>query len=165
MSFVYVVDSATIEPVNGFPTSSTPNTEVDHWFLRPGTRNILVKRVSAGGRVGSQVAISGVAIRMKKWTTTPSAQGTFMAPTPKDGGTQTAKAVSGGSALTGTGGGTGGPIYLGGFVIGAAGPGGWVAKEAGMGMGLEGQANQSIDLWSASPIASLRFDWGVEFEE
>jgi len=165
MPFVYSSQNAQVASgTQGFQTSATANTEVDQFFLKPGTRNIAVNACYTGGKGAGLTAISGIAYRFKKWTTTASSAGTPVTPTPRDPGMQAAKATAGG-ASAGVTSGTGGPTYLGGFVSGAAGPGGWVAPNPDSTMVLEGSATMSIDLFSTSGTASLFFDFVVEHIE
>lgn len=162
MPFVY--GSMTAVVATNFSTSGTPNTEVDHLFVKPGTRNIGILGLYVGGKGAGLTAISGIAYRMKKWTTTSSAAGTAITPTPRDPGAQACKATAAG-ASGGVTSGTGGPLYIGGCVSGAAGPGGWVAPNPDAMPTLEGSANQSIDLFSASATASLSFEATIEHVE
>lgn len=161
MPFVYSSQSAQI--ATNFATSGTANTEVDQFFLKPGSRNIGVQGLYVGGKGAGLTSISGIAYRFKKWTTTASTGGA-LTPTPRDPGMQAAKATSG-AASAGVTPGTGGPTYIGGCVSGAAGPGGWVAPNTDSLIVLEGSATQSIDLFSASGTISLNFEFAVEHVE
>jgi hypothetical protein len=165
MPFVYVTQSAMSGALGGnFATSGTANSEVDCYFLKPGTRNIWVNACYVGGKGAGLTAISGIAYRFRKWITTSSAAGVGVIPVARDPGAQAAKATSG-MASAGVTSGTGGPSYLGGFVSGAAGPGGWVAPNPDSMMVLEGSANMSIDLFNISGTASLNFEFTVEHQE
>src|SRR6266487_4668728 len=143
MPFVYSSQSAQI--ATNFTTSGTANTEVDQFWLKPGTRNIGLQGLYVGGKGAGLTAISGIAYRFKKWTTTAASGGGFTA-TPRDIGMQAAKATVG-AVDAGVTTGTGGPIYVGGCVSGAAGPGGWVAPNVDSLIVLEGSATQSVDLF------------------
>jgi len=162
MPFVYNFQSAVV--AENFATSATPNTQVDHSFIDPGTRNAGLQALYVGGKGAGLTAISGVAYRIKKWTTTAAAGGTAVTIVPRDIGMQAAKATCG-AASAGVTAGTGGPSYLGGCVSGAAGPGGWVAPNPDSIMWLEGSDAKSIDLWSSSPTASLNFEFIQEVVE
>jgi hypothetical protein len=163
MPFVYASVSAVV--ASYFTTSGTANTEVDHAFLKPGTRNIVVNACYTGGKGAGLTAISGIAYRFKKWTTTASSGGTSLAPAARDPGMQAVKATSGAATGAGVTSGTGGPVYLLAFVSGAAGPGGWVAPNPDSGMVLEGSATQSIDLFTASGSTALNFEFSIEHIE
>lgn len=161
--FIYKTLSAML--ATNFTTSGTPNTEVDHQFLKPGTRNISLLSLLVGGKGAGLTALSGIAYRLKKWTTTAAAGGTGATPTPSDPGVQAAKASCGQSASAGVTPGTGGPTFVGGCISGAAGPGGWVAENPDAMDTLEGSANQSFDLFSASGTASLSFEFTLKHVE
>jgi hypothetical protein len=81
---------------------------------------------------------------------------------PLDPGAQAAKSTCGFVIATP---GTGGPLYLGGFVCSAGGPGGWKARTDDQAIGLEGSANQSLDLWTAAPTASLQAAYDIDVME
>jgi hypothetical protein len=166
MPFVYSTQSAM--QAQNYTTSGSANTETEPFFLKPGTRNIGLQAMYVGGKGAGLTSISGIAYRLKKWTSTSASGGTALTPTPRDPGMQAAKATSG----IGTGGGTavvtvgtGGPIYIGGCISGAAGPGGWVAPNADSLPTLEGSANQSIDLFVASGTVSLNYEFVIEHVE
>ncbi len=161
MPFVYSSMSAQI--ATNFATSGTANTEVDQYFLKPGTRNATIIGLYVGGKGAGLTAISGIAYRMKKWPTTASSGGA-LTPAPRDIGAQAAKATAG-AASAGVTPGTGTVVFLGGCISGAAGPGGWVAPNPDAGMALEGSATQSIDLYSASGSTALNFEFTVEHME
>lgn len=161
MPFVYSSQSAQI--ATNFTTSGTINTEVDQFWLKPGTRNAGIQGLYVGGKGAGLTSISGIAYRFKKWTTTAAAGGP-LTPTPRDPGQQACKATTG-AVSAGVTAGTGGPTYVGGCVSGAAGPGGWVAPNPDSLIVLEGSATQSIDLWSASGTISLNFEFVIEHVE
>jgi hypothetical protein len=49
--------------------------------------------------------------------------------------------------------------------MGASGPGGWVAVNPDDAPTLDGGATRSLDLFSASPTASLSFEAGLTHQE
>lgn len=169
MPFVYATSSVQNfgSTTQGMQTSGTANTEIDAFFIKPGTRNIGIQALYVGGKGAGLTAISGIAYRLKKWTTTASSAGTAAVPAPRDIGMQAAKATAatGATAQGAVTSGTGGPTFLLGIVSGAAGPGGWVAPNADSLPTLEGSAAQSIDLFSASGTASLFYDFTIEHVE
>lgn len=165
--FVYHVDCVSVS-TTPYQTSATPNTEIDAAFVKPGTRTVGILELIVGGRGAGLTAISGIAYRLKKFPTTGSSGGTGITPTPRDIGAQAAKSTAG----AGTGGGTaavtsgtGTPVYVGGCLSGAAGPGGWTAANDDAMPKLEGSANQSIDLFSASALASLNYEFKLGIVE
>jgi len=151
-----------------YTTSATPNTETEPFFLKPGARNIAVSRLQVQGKGASLTSLSSLVFRLKKWFTTAASAGTAAVPSPSDPGAQAAKATAG----LGTGGGTavvtvgtGGPTLQAMCGCGATGPGGWVAANVDDYKVLEGTANQSQDLFVASPTASMNYEFQVDHNE
>lgn len=163
MPFIYDAQSAML--ATNFTTNGTANTETDHCFWKPGTRNLGLQAIYVGGKGAALTALSGIAYRLKKWTTTSAAGGTAQTPVARDPGAQAAKQTCGMSASAGVTAGTGGPSFLGACVSGAAGPGGWVAPNPDSLPTLEGSANQSIDLFTSSGTISLNFEFAAETVE
>lgn len=165
MPFVYL--SAGAANTTSFTSSGTPDTETDHWFLKPGTRNISLKSLLVGGKGAGLTQLSGIAYRLKKWFTTATAinTGTALTPAPEDPGAQACKATSGTSTGAQFTAGTGGPTFQGGCTSGGASPGGWTAEDPDSAPTLEGSANQSFDLWVASGTASMKFEFNVKHVE
>lgn len=160
MPMVYGVDG-------GLTTTSnaTPNTENDFFFVKPGaTRNVGLQAVYIHGKGAALTAISGITIRVKKWTTTASSAGTAITPAPKDPGMQAAKATAASSATTLTSG-TGGPTLHLTIGCGAAGPGGWVAPNPDSVLVAEAAATHSFDLFNSSGTASLALSASAEIVE
>lgn len=145
----------------GAATSATPNTELDSLTMRPGARDLRVMQVTGGGTGAALVAISGIAFRLKRFTSSASAQSFPNQGVVRDPGTQVARASLGLVSSQGTG----GPVFLGGFSCSSGGPGGWRAKDVSSGMALEGSANQSIDTFTVSATASMLHIFTVDFVE
>lgn len=147
-------------------TNATPATTNDFFFIKPGAagRAVTLVKVDLIGKGAALTSISGIAIRVEKWFTTASSGGTGITPSPKDPGMQASKATAGASATTVTSG-TGGPTLMGSFGCGAAGPGGWVARNQDDGYLLEAGANQSLDLFNVSGTASLNFEAAADIQE
>lgn len=162
MSFAYT--TATKAVADTFVTSATPATEVDALFIKPGTRNVWVTLLQVLGRGAGLTSLSGIAFRLKRWTTTASSSGTAITPGVKDAGAQAAKATAGG-ASAGVTSGTGGPQIVAVCGCGAAGPGGWAARDQDSSCVVEGSANQSMDLFVASGTASLSYEAALEHAE
>jgi hypothetical protein len=163
MAFVYMLPSAVL--ANNFTTSSSTNTEIEHIFIKPGTRNVQLIACNANGKGAGLTALTGISIRMKKWTTTSAAGGTAATPVPADIGMQAAKATAGWTAAASVTAGTGGPTFLGHFGIGGAGPGGWVAENPDAYHTLEGSDNKSFGFWSIAGTASMNFEVTPKFQE
>lgn len=160
--FVYIIGTSVV--AENFATSGTPNTMVDQAFVKPGTRTVGIQSLLVGGKGAGLTTLSGISYRLRKYPTTAAAGGTAVTPSPKDIGAQACKATAG-AASAGVTVGTGTPVFVGGCMSGAAGPGGWVATNEDSMPKLEASANQSIDLFSASPTASLNFEANIEIAE
>jgi hypothetical protein len=162
MPMVYT--TATKSVADTFATHATPGTEIDAVFIKPGTRNVGVTLLQVLGRGAGLTALSGIAFRLKRYTTTSASAGTAITPTPKDPGFQACKATAGG-ASAGVTVGTGGPVIAAMCGCGAAGPGGWAARDPDSVIAVEGSANQSVDLFCASGTASLNYEAALEHAE
>lgn len=167
MPFVYNVQSKTVS--ENYTTSGTANTEIDVAFLKPGASRasaLLALRVQ--GKGAGLTALSGIAFRLKQWTSTASSSGTSLAPTPVDkrapAAVSTSSAGAGGGTAAVTSG-TGGPNLVGGCGCGASGPGGWVAVNPDAAITLDGGATMSTDLFSASGTVSMNFEFQMDFQE
>lgn len=145
---------------NTLTTSATPNTEVDDMFVKAGVRNCAIQAMYLHGKGAGLTAISGITMRLKRWTTASTA-GTAITPTPRDPGAQASKCTAAFTPTAGSGGGTYG-VQIG---CGAAGPGGWVAPNADSVYLLEGGSAHSLDAISASGTASLVHDVALEVVE
>jgi len=158
--FVYSENSAVV--ATNFATSGTANTEVDQFFVKYVSRTVYLQAMYVGGKGAGLTAISGIAYRVKAFRTTASSGGTAITPTVKDPGANAATALAGaasGGVTSGTG-----PLYVGGCVSGAAGPGGWVAPNQDS-MPVSAATTQSLDLFSSSGTLSLNFEFNVEHVE
>lgn len=166
MPFVYSINS--IEVNTNYTTSATPNTEIDVAFVKPGaTRASGIQALRIQGKGAALTALSGIVARLKTWFTTGSSSGTSITPRPVDNrapaATSTAAAGAGGginAVTSGTG-----ASYVGGCGCGASGPGGWVAINPDSVITLDGGANKSTDLISASGTASLNFEFSLDIVE
>lgn len=167
MPFVYEISSKSV--AENYTTSGSANTEIDAAFVKPGaTRASAIQAVRVQGKGGGLTALSGLAFRLKQWTSTASSAGTAITPAPKDNRapaavTTAAAGTSGGTAAVTSG--TGGPNIVGGCGCGATGPGGWVAANPDSLITLDGGAAKSTDLFSASATASLSYEFGIEVAE
>jgi len=158
--FVYGVTNAAL-----VTTNAVVNTLNDFAFMKPGAtgRGARMVKIDLIGRAGSLTSISGIAIRVNKWFTTAST-GSAITPTPKDRTAPAATATAGMSATTVTSG-TGGPTALGVCGCGAAGPGGWVARDQDDGYELNAADTQSIDLNNIAATVSLAFECAFDISE
>lgn len=163
MPFVYTLPTSNL--ATNFTTSATPATEIEHQFIKPGSRNMGVLSVEVNGKGAALTAITGIGFRIKKWITTAASGGTAQTPAPNDIGMQASKSTAGMTAAASVTAGTGGPTFLGSFGCGGGGPGGWAAKNPDNLYTLEGSATQSIGLWSVSGVASMVWEGNTTFQE
>ena len=157
MPFVYQ-----IAPHVNVTTSGTANTEVDHLRTATGaTRAAAVTGCYVLGKGAGLTAISGIVIRLRRFATA-STVGTAITPSPKD---PTAPASTITAATTPTAGVTATQQVA--FGCGAAGPGGWVARDRDSEILLVagGGANGNLDIFSASGTVSLNFEYSTEHIE
>jgi hypothetical protein len=146
-------------------SNATPNTANDCFFVAAGTgRATSLQAVYVVGKGAGLTAISGIAFRVEKWTTTASSAGTAITPAARDPGAQAAKATAAFAAATVTSG-TGGPTLMCAFGCGAAGPGGWVAPNPDAMPLVESGSADSLDVFNASGTASLNFELSAEIVE
>jgi len=139
-------------------TNATPNTENDSLFIKPGaTRCVSLMQMLIRGAGANLTALTSIACRVKKWTTTAASAGTPITPAPRDPGFQAAKATAG-YAAGGVTSGTGGPALLEAFGCSATAGGGFVAPSADAYHTLEGAATQSIDAFVSSGLASMPYE-------
>lgn len=143
-------------------THGTPNSEVDHLRLLTGAaRGARISGIVLGGKGAALTAISGIVIRLKRYATASTA-GSAITPQPKEPSASAAVLT----AFTGpTVGAT--PTLAQIAFCGAAGPGGWVARDDHQKIVLEagGGAKGNLDLHSASATASLDFEYALEHTE
>lgn len=168
MPFVYNISSK--EVAENYETSGSTNTQIDAAFVKPGsTRAVAIIAARVQGKGAGLTALSGIAIRLSQWTSTSSSSGTSITPRPVDNrvaaaAVATAAAGAGGSTGAVTSG-TGGPSVVCAFGCGASGPGGWVAPNPDAGLTLDGGANKSTDLFSASGQSSLKYEFSLDVQE
>lgn len=143
-------------------TSGTPNTELPNMALRQATRGFDLQALYACGRGSQLTSISGIAFRVRRWTTAGSG-GTSITPQPRRiGTTASTTAVSSESAITA---GTVSGAYQLAFGCGAAGPGGWVAPNPDSAVHVEGGSSDELDVNSMSSTASLNLELSAEIAE
>lgn len=148
MPFVYSVDAAA-----ELTTNVTPATVTETLFIKAGARDVALQDLSVIGKGAGLTSISGIAFRVKKWTTASTA-GTGITPGVRDPGAQAAKHTAASRPTAGTGGGQ----TLQGFGCGAAGPGGWVFPNPQSMPLLEAAGAPSISVDDISGTASMKFE-------
>src|SRR5690349_12670842 len=132
MPFVYAVEGA---PATPYATHATPNTEDPTLVIRQATRGVDLQAIYVLGRGAALTAITGIGYRVRRWTTAGSG-GTSITPAPRRIGTTAATTAA--DKVTAITAGTVSGAYQLSFGCGAAGPGGWVARDADSALHLEG---------------------------
>lgn len=167
---MFIYASASKQNLENLATSGSANTELDQAFLKPGasrTAGIVALRVQ--GKGAGLTALSGLSIRLKQWTSTSSTSvaGTSTTPSPKNNLVPACVATAGvaTSAASTITSGTGGPSIVGYAGMGASGPGGWVSINPDDIPLLDGGANKSMDLFSASGQTSLNWEFAYDHAE
>lgn len=143
-------------------TSGTANTELPNMAIRQATRNCDVQAFYVCGRGAGLTAISGIAFRVRRWTTAGSG-GTAITPQPRRiGTTASTTATSSETAITA---GTVSGAYQLAFGCGAAGPGGWVAPNPDSMINLEAGSSDEFNVNSISSTISLNLELSGEIQE
>jgi hypothetical protein len=159
MPFVYAVEGA---PATPYATHATPNTEDPTLVLRQATRGFDLQALYAQGRGAALTAITGIGYRLRRWTTAGSG-GTSITPAPRRVGTTAATtAADKVSAITP---GTVSGAYQLAFGCGAAGPGGWVARDEDSMIHVEGGGSDELNVNSVAGVASMLHHVSAEIRE
>lgn len=157
MPFVYSVDSGVT-----YTSHATPSTEDPTIVLRQATRGFDLQGIYVLGRGAGLTTISGIGYRVRRWTTAGTG-GTGVTPAPRRiGTTASTTAADKQSAITA---GTVSGAYQVSFGCGAAGPGGWVARDADSCIHVEGGGSDELDINSISGTASLSHQVSCEIAE
>ena len=149
-------------PAATVATHATPLSETDHIrFLTATGVRAAIQAIFLGGRGAALTAISGITARLYRYGTASTA-GSAITPRPR----AATAAAAGLTAFTGPTVGTTPTLQVAAH-CGAAGPGGWVARDEDSKVHLEpgGGANGNADILSASGTASLNFEYSVEHSE
>ena len=157
MPFVYSVSAST---AGNTATNATPNTETIYTAGRQATRGFNLTSWFVVGKGAGLTALSGIVHRFIRWTTVGTG-GTTVTPRPRRIGTTASTGWVDGAPTAGT--------VTGGYQLtighGAAGPGGWVARDEDSKIHLEGTSADELAVYSSSGTASLNFEWSGEIEE
>ena len=145
-----------------YASSGTPNTEDAYLALRQATRGFDLQALYVVGKGAALTTLSGIAHRIKRWTTAGSG-GTALTPAPRRVGT-TASTTAADKQTALTPGTVSGAIQLA-IGHGAAGPGGWVAPNPDSTIHVEGGGSDELAFYSASGTASLNFEASCEIVE
>lgn len=159
MPFVYSVEGA---PATPYACSATPNSEDPTLVLRQAVRGFDLQAIFAVGRGAALSAISGIGYRVRRWTTAGSG-GTAITPAPRRIGT-TASTTAADKVTAITAGTVSGAYQLS-FGCGAAGPGGWMARDADSCIHVEGGGSDELNINSVAGVASLLHHVSAEIVE
>lgn len=159
MPFVYAVEGA---PATPYATHATPNTEDPTLVLRQAVRGFNIVAILVQGRGVQLTSITGIGYRLRRWTTVGTG-GTAVVPNPRRvGTTASTTAADKVSAITA---GTVSGAYQAAFGCGAAGPGGWVARDEDSKIHVEGTSADEIDINSVCGVASMLHHVSADIEE
>lgn len=151
-----------ISPATNVTTNATPNTDTNHLrTVTAAARSAWITGLALVGKGAGLTAISGIVVRMTRFATA-STSGSAITARPDDPANPAARTT----AATGpTSGAT--PTVPKVAGCGAAGPGGWAARDLDHAIAMEanGGANGNLDLISQSGTASLNFEYTLEFQE
>lgn len=159
MPFVYSIEGA---PATPYASHATPNTEDPTVVIRQATRGVDLQAVYVLGRGAALTAITGIGYRVRRWTTAGTG-GTAITPAPRRIGT-TASSTAADKVTAITAGTVSGAYQLS-FGCGAAGPGGWVARDQDSAIHLEGGGADELDINSVSGVASMLHHVSAEIAE
>lgn len=160
----YIYDVSHDGTAKFLTTHATPNTEKADMALRQATRNFSLNALRAAGRGAALTTLSGIVIMIRRWTTAGSG-GTAATPAPRRRD-QPAAATTATTSVDGaiTAGTVSGAVQTS-FGFGAAGPGGWVARDDSSKILVEAGGADELDAMSISGTASLNYALGAEIEE
>jgi hypothetical protein len=141
---------------------ATPNTENENLALRGGARNSDLVAVTVGGRAAAATTLSGLEFRVRRWTTVGSGGTSVPANPARVGDTPVGTVFDSESAITP---GTVSGVYQLNIFCGAAGPGGWVARDPDAYICIEGGSNDELAFYSVCGVASPLLGIGIAFVE
>jgi hypothetical protein len=159
MPFVYAIEGA---PATPYATHATPNTNDPTVSIRQVTKGVDLQAIYVLGRGAALTAITGIGYRVRRWTTA-AVDGTQITPNPRRIGT-TATTTAWDKVTTLTAGTVSGAYQLS-FGCGAAGPGGWVARDADSAIHLEGGGSDELGINSVCGVASMLHHVSCEIAE
>lgn len=159
MPFVYGVEGA---PASPYACHATPNTEDPTLVLRQATRGVDLQAIYVQGRGAALTAITGIGYRVRRWTTVGTGGGAITPSPRRIGTTASTTAADKTSAITP---GTVSGAYQLAFGCGAAGPGGWVARDGDSAIHLEGGGSDELDINSVCGVASMLHHVSAEIAE
>lgn len=159
MPFVYSVEGA---PATPYASHATPNTEDPTVVLRQATRGVDLQAIYVLGRGAALTAITGIGYRVRRWTTAGTG-GTAITPNPRRIGTTAGTTAA--DKVTAITAGTVSGAYQLSFGCGAAGPGGWVARDGDSAIHLEAGGADELSINSVAGVASMLHHVSCEIAE
>lgn len=159
MPFAYSVVPAVATPLT---THASANTENPNLVIRQATRGVDLNSIWVCGRGGGLTALSGIAFKVRRWTTVGSG-GTAITPAPRRIGTAASTTAADSSAAITPG--TVSGAYQLAFGCGAAGPGGWTARDPDSAIHIEGGSSDELDINSISATTALGLEISAEISE
>lgn len=146
-------------------TSGSANTELPNMALRQQVRNFSLNQMRAQGRGAGLTTLTGISILVRRWTTAGSG-GTVATPSPRR---RDMPAAATGAATSVDGAITAGTVsgaIQAMFGFGAAGPGGFVARDDSSKILVEAGSADELDAMSIQGGGSaLNFTLDAEIEE
>lgn len=162
MGFIYDVSH---DGTNKFlQTSGSADTELPNMALRQATRNFSLNAARVQGRGAGLTTLTGIVFLVRRWTTAGSG-GTAATPAPRRIGTTAATTASTSVDASITAGTVSGAVQAM-FGCGAAGPGGFVARDDDSKILVEAGSADELNINSTQGGGSaLKFSMDAEIEE
>jgi hypothetical protein len=160
MAFVYSINKDTEA---AYTTHATPNTDDPTIVLRQTARNCDLQAIYVLGRGTSLTAITGIGYRVRRWTTVGTGGTAIANVSPRRIGTVASTVVvDKASAITpGT---VSGAVQVS-FGCGAAGPGGWVARDEDSKITMEAGSADELNINSVAGVTAMSHQVSAEIAE
>lgn len=160
MAFVYGFGKDTEV---AYSTHASTNTDDPTIVLRQTARNCDLQALYCLGRGTSLTAITGIGYRVRRWTTVGSGGTALANVAPRRIGT-TASTVIVDKAAAITPGTVSGAVQIA-FGCGAAGPGGWVARDEDSKITMEAGSADELDINSVAGVTAMSHQLSGEISE
>lgn len=159
MPFCYGVEGA---PATPYATHATPNTEDPTLVLRQATRGFDLQSILVSGRAAALTVLTGIAYRVRRWTTAGSG-GTAITPSPRRIGTTASTTAA--DKVTAITPGTVSGAYQTAFGCGASTGGGWYAANEDSRMLVEGGSADELSINSVCGVTAMLHHVSAEILE
>lgn len=146
-----------------YATHATPNTDDPTIVLRQTTRNVELQALYCLGRGAALTAITGIGYRVRRWTTVGTGGTAIANVAPRRIGT-TALTVIVDKISAITPGTISGAVQVA-FGCGAAGPGGWVARDEDSKITMEAGSADELDINSVAGVTAMLHQLSGEIAE